>query len=499
MTVKLKLEPGATYDSIAVDSVLFLASPWGQDSTGTLVREVDSPNFLVPADGQWHDYLFDFGSKVGVPLWDGTLPPGDLSSIEAILFESVLWPSTYELTFSMDDFKLGDAAAPLTRNKEIPSLNGKFWTEVKITPSHSPMNAGVGLGKTEVGTWADMGPIVRFNTEGFIDVFNGTGYAADVEFPYAANTEYIVEFIGDVATKTYQVIVKAPEQEKVVIATDYIFRSDNTQDELNYLAIHTDDNVLWGGVKNSFLTASFMQDDYVLGWNTLSKTDLAMTDKFNVKFNLTPTANLINAGFAMSQADPALLGWGDLSTIIRFNGDGFIDARDGNTYNADAAIVYSAETIYSFNVDVDVVANTYSLSVTPQGGSEMVVGTDYGFRKEADTLNFMTKLQLNGGLWGGAEGDLLVSDIVVTPTSVNNIDLIRFNIYPNPVSHEVIIDSEENINKVVITDILGVKYLSLNTDNRGSIKLNITSLPVGSYIINVYTDKGMSAGVMIKK
>ncbi len=114
MSVKLKVEPGATYDGVEVDSVVFLASPWGKDSTGVNVRMVDSPNFKVPADGEWHEYLFDFGANIGKPIYDGTIPPGDLSAIEAILLETVKWPNKYKLAFSMDDFKLGKAAVPPT-------------------------------------------------------------------------------------------------------------------------------------------------------------------------------------------------------------------------------------------------------------------------------------------------------------------------------------------------------------------------------------------------
>ncbi len=95
MSVKLKVEPGATYDGVEVDSVVFLASPWGKDSDGEDARMVDSPNFKVPADGKWREYFFDFGANIGKPIYDGTIPPG-------------------KLAFSMDDFKLGKAAVPPT-------------------------------------------------------------------------------------------------------------------------------------------------------------------------------------------------------------------------------------------------------------------------------------------------------------------------------------------------------------------------------------------------
>ncbi len=498
MTVKLKVEPGATYNGDTVNEVLFLASPWGKDSTGVLVREVDAPKFQVPADGEWHDYTFDFAANIGKPIYDGSIPPGDLSAIEAILVETVAYPNKYTLTFSMDDFKLGDAAAPLTGSKAVPVVDGKFWAQVKVTPSHSPMNAGVGLSQGEVENWGDMGAIVRFNTDGFIDVRNGANYEAMLSFPYAANTEYEVEFIGDASTQTYNVMVKAPGEDKVVLAVDYKFRTDTPQNTINYISYKVDDNTDWGGVKGSALRSSFMKDDYILGWNTTAKTDLSLDKKFNAKFDLTPTGDLINAGFAFSNTDPTLLAWGDLSAIIRFNNTGFIDVRDGNTYNADNALPYEANKAYSFNVDVDVPAHTYTVSVTPEGGSATVLASDYAFRKVTDTISFLTKLQLVGGQWGGAIGDLIASNIEINSTSVNSLELIKFDIYPNPVSNNVMVTSEEVINKIIVTDLKGAKLMNKEFKNK-TVNLNVSSLAEGSYIINVVTEKGISARVMVKK
>ncbi len=499
MSVRLKVEPGATYNGDTVDQVLFLASPWGKDSTGVLVREVDAPKFQVPADGEWHDYRFDFAANIGKPIYDGSIPPGDLSAIEAILLETVAWPDKYTLTFSMDDFKLGDAAAPLTGSKAVPVVDGKFWAQVKVTPSHSPMNAGVGLSQGEVENWGDMGAIVRFNTDGFIDVRNGANYEALASFPYSANTEYEVEFIGDASTQTYSVSVKAPGEDKVVLATDYKFRTDTPQNTINYISYKVDDNTDWGGVIGSSLRTSFVKDDYILGWNTTAKKGLSLDKKFNAKFDLTPTGDLINAGFAFSNADPALLGWGDLSAIIRFNDTGFIDVRDGNTYNADNAVPYEANKVYSFNVDVDLPAHTYTVSVTPDGGSETVLASDYAFRKVTDTINFLTKLQLIGGQWGGAIGDLIASNIEIKSTSVNSLELVKFDIYPNPVSNNVMVTSEEAINKIIVTDMKGAKLMVKELHNNKTANLNVSSLEEGSYIINVVTEKGMSARVMVKK
>ncbi|HHH52693.1 MAG TPA: T9SS type A sorting domain-containing protein, partial [Bacteroidetes bacterium] len=487
LTVKFKVMPGAMYDSVAVDSVPFLISPWGQDSTGTLVREVDSPVFWAPADGEWHEYTYDFGAKVGVPMWNGVIPPGEFDAIEAILIESVTYPGTYDFTYYMDDFRLGDASAPLNQHKEIPFVAGKFWAQFKVTATDSPMNGAVGMSKTAVENWSDLGPIVRFNTDGFIDVRNGAFYDADMSYPYTAGTEYIVELIGDVATQTYSVNVETGGV-KTVIATDYAFRNDNPQDTLNYLDMKVYDKPDFGGVPGSTLKASFMKDDYVLGWNNTIMKDLAMSGTYNVKATLTPSADLINAGFALSKDDPALLGWGDLSPIIRFNNAGFIDVRDGGAYNADVELAYSAGKAYNFDIDIDVPNQKYTVKVTLENGTEKLLASDYGFRKEADTLNYITKLQLNGGPWGGAIGDLLVSNVEVNSTKVQDLNLNQFSIYPNPVNDEITLVAEDNIQKIEILDILGNKQITNFTNDVSIQKINVSSLISGTYIVNIYTE-----------
>ncbi len=498
LKVNLKVMPGAMYDSVVIDSVPFLISPWGRDTTGTLVREISSPVFNVPADGEWHEYTYDFGAKVGVPMWNGVIPPGEFDAVEAILIETVTYPKTYDFTYYMDDFRLGDASAPLNQNKDIPFVAGKFWAQFKVTATDSPMNGAVGMSKNPVENWSDFGPIVRFNTDGFIDVRNGSFYDSDVAYPFIAGKEYIVELIGDVNTQTYSVNVEA-DGVKTVLATDYAFRNDTPQDTLNYLDVKVYDKPDFGGVPGSTLKASFMKDDYVLGWNNTVMKDLAMFDKYNVKATLTPSANLINAGFALSKEEPALLGWGDLSPIIRFNNAGFIDVRDGGAYNADLEMAYSAGKAYYFDIDIDVPNQKYSVKVTPANGSEKTLAADYGFRKEADTLKYITKLQLNGGPWGGAIGDLLISDVEVNSTKVQELNLTDFNVYPNPFEDNLSIISEDAIQKLVVLDVLGSKLIELNTNNTKDIKVNVSNLINGTYIINIYTNKGLSSKVIVKE
>lgn len=101
---------------------------------------------------------------------------------------------------------------------------------------------------------------------------------------------------------------------------------------------------------------------------------------FTVTFSATPSISPIDAVVGLSLGDAT--GYSGMATIARFNSSGNIDARNGSAYQAASTISYSASTAYSFRMVVNVPAHTYSLYVTPSGGSEQTVGTDFSFRSE---------------------------------------------------------------------------------------------------------------------
>ena len=66
--------------------------------------------------------------------------------------------------------------------------------------------------------------------------------------------------------------------------------------------------------------------------------------------------------------------------------------RDGSTYSADVSVPYTAGTTYQFSMVVDVATDTYSVYVTPQGGSQIALATDYSFRTEQATATSLSDL-----------------------------------------------------------------------------------------------------------
>jgi len=105
---------------------------------------------------------------------------------------------------------------------------------------------------------------------------------------------------------------------------------------------------------------------------------------FTVIFDTTPSASPLNAVVALSNgAQTAYTGF---ATLVRFNPSGDIDARNGGVYSALSVIPFAGGKTYHFRLVINVPARTYSIFVTPPGGTELTVGTNFGFRTEQNTV-----------------------------------------------------------------------------------------------------------------
>ena len=70
-----------------------------------------------------------------------------------------------------------------------------------------------------------MAMLIRMYTNGRFDVRNGSGYDADVDVLYTANSTYHVRMVTDLDAGTYDVWVTPPGGTETQIANDYNFRS----------------------------------------------------------------------------------------------------------------------------------------------------------------------------------------------------------------------------------------------------------------------------------
>ncbi|NLF32850.1 MAG: hypothetical protein GX591_18430, partial [Planctomycetes bacterium] len=136
----------------------------------------------------------------------------------------------------------------------------------------------------------------------------------------------------------------------------------------------------------------------------------SQTDVFTVEFDMTPSVQGMNGvtGLSYGAAD----WWDELACIVRFTEANVIEARNGGTYGADATVSYTAQTVYHVRMVVDVPYHTYSVYVTPDGGSEVALATDYAFRTEQQSVSSLDNWTLNETQQTGTHtvGNLTITD-----------------------------------------------------------------------------------------
>ncbi len=105
---------------------------------------------------------------------------------------------------------------------------------------------------------------------------------------------------------------------------------------------------------------------------------------FQVAFDIIPLSDAVNgiAGFGSGTVDA----YSEAAAVVRFGPGGVIDARNGSAYNALTSIPYEKGKRYRVVMDINVVSHTYSVYVTPEGGSQQTVGINYLFRTEQQAV-----------------------------------------------------------------------------------------------------------------
>jgi hypothetical protein len=130
-------------------------------------------------------------------------------------------------------------------------------------------------------------------------------------------------------------------------------------------------------------------------WQNTTITN--QTGSFTFDFDATPSANIIDTVTGLSAG--AASDWSNLAPIVLFSDTGTIQARNGGAYAAVNNVSYSAGTTYHLKMTINVASHTYSVTVTPSGGSETTIATNYAFRTEQaniTSLNNWATYSLSG-------------------------------------------------------------------------------------------------------
>jgi len=140
-------------------------------------------------------------------------------------------------------------------------------------------------------------------------------------------------------------------------------------------------------------------------WQNMSLT--SQSGSFEFQFDAVPNNANMDGIVALSQGAGAT--FADYAVIVRFDLAGSIDIRDGATYAADASVPYSAGTNYHFRVLVNGPARTYNVYVTPEGGTQETLATDYAFRSEQSSVTSLA----NWAAWSDTGGSMDVCNAVL--------------------------------------------------------------------------------------
>jgi hypothetical protein len=150
------------------------------------------------------------------------------------------------------------------------------------------------------------------------------------------------------------------------------------------------------------LLSSFLRADCITASSGGAWADTPFTAQsgtFTATFDATPSNAPTNSVIALSNG--AQTAYASFACLVRFNPSGQIDARNGANYAGPASpISYAAGVTYHFRLVVNVGAQTYSIYVTPSGGSELTVGTNFAFRVAASSLNYWG-VYVDSGASGG--------------------------------------------------------------------------------------------------
>ena len=104
----------------------------------------------------------------------------------------------------------------------------------------------------------------------------------------------------------------------------------------------------------------------------------------SINFDVTPLYNQSDGVIGYTAHDRQISSYQDLNILVRMFADGFWDARNGADYSAESQLAYAANQDYHVRLAIDLSQKTYSVWITPSGGTEVQLAADYAFRSDAN-------------------------------------------------------------------------------------------------------------------
>jgi hypothetical protein len=279
-------------------------------------------------------------------------------------------------------------------NRPLQILTGRVHAELLVTPSESPIDAVVGFSDGAASWFPALAAIVRFNPSGAIDVRAGSEYQADAEVPYTAGVSYRFHIDIDIGRHIYSVAVDDPAGGSISLARNYPFRTEQAQvGQLSNLAVQVDSDS--GSLTACPLSVSQIDTSCPLAEadSGFVTTPFGQPGDFLVSSEFVATPDEILDGVFGLSFGPAT-GFNDLAAAVRLSPDGVIDARNGDHFQADAVLPYSAGQPQHIRILANRQTHTFSAyAASPGDQSSVQFARGYAFRPTQlgvpglDTLN----------------------------------------------------------------------------------------------------------------
>ena len=258
---------------------------------------------------------------------------------------------------------------------------GAFAVELSATPSESPIDAVIGLSAGAASWFPELAAIVRFNPDGMIDVRAGSGYQADVAFPYTAGTHYAIHLELNVALHVYSVAVLDPAGGWTWLARSYPFRTEQAEvAQIDNVATFVDSDS--GALEVCNVRTATVHTEScpgaVAGGGFLDQV-IGPPGQVLVSSDVVLGADqTLDGVFGQSPSPP--VNFDSLATAVRFSPDGVLDARNGAAYQADVAMPYLPGVPKRVRIIANIPRHTYSVLVAVGDGTSVQLARNYRFR-----------------------------------------------------------------------------------------------------------------------
>ncbi len=115
------------------------------------------------------------------------------------------------------------------------------------------------------------------------------------------------------------------------------------------------------------------------------------------EFDLIPTKNNINGLIGYTDENISINGFDSLAVLIRMNSAGQFDVLNGNDYEADAILNYTASTNYHVKVEANISTNIYSVWINAEGQQPVQIAQEYSFNSAGPQVSKLNKICLKSG------------------------------------------------------------------------------------------------------